>query len=76
MSRYLLNLLIGLDQLVNVMLGGAPDITISSRCWQHRDHWAAAIAVRFIDSVFKLFGEKDHCKNADEGNEADYEVWG
>ena len=35
-----------------------------------------ALAVRFIDWLFGLFGQKDHCKNADEGNEAQYEVWG
>lgn len=30
-KRYLKNLLIGLDQLLNAMIGGDPDETISSR---------------------------------------------
>lgn len=32
MRRYLLNILIGIDQLGNAILGGDPDETISSRC--------------------------------------------
>ena len=35
MKLYLYNLLIGIDQFANVLLGGAPDITISSRVWYH-----------------------------------------
>ena len=61
MSLYLYNLLIGLDQFANVIFGGAPDMTISSRCWLHRDCWAGALAVRFIDWLFS-WREADHCR--------------
>lgn len=32
MKRYIWNLLISIDQLVNTITGGDPDETISSRC--------------------------------------------
>lgn len=32
--RYLFNLLVALDQLVNALCNGAPDETISARCWR------------------------------------------
>jgi len=32
LRRYVFNLLIGVDQFFNAVLGGAPDETISSRC--------------------------------------------
>lgn len=65
---YLFNLLIGLDQFVNVILGGAPDQTISSRCWKHREHWAAALAVRLIDWLFS-WKEKNHCRESFESGD-------
>lgn len=76
MKLYFYNLLIGFDQFVNVVLAGAPDETISSRCYRHRDHWAAAMAVRFIDFLFSRI-EKDHCKASYEaGDRHMEEVWG
>lgn len=69
MKLYFLNLLIGLDQFVNVVFGGAPDRTISYRAWQHRDHWAGAAAVRLIDGIFGLFGQQNHCKTVYEGGD-------
>lgn len=36
---YLLNLLIGIDQFFNSILGGAPDETISSRCARGQKRW-------------------------------------
>lgn len=75
-KRYLFNWLVVLDLAVNTMLGGSPYETISERCWRHRGHWAADYAVWVIDGLFSLFGQKNHCQNADEGNEAQYEIWG
>ena len=76
MTRYILNQLVAADIAVNALIGGSPYETISERCWRHREHWAAAASVKLIDGIFRLFGEKDHCKNADEGDESQYEVWG
>ena len=76
MRLYFYNLLVGLDQFVNVVLGGAPDQTISSRCWVHRDHWAGALAVRFIDTLFSGI-ESWHCQKSFEGGDRqDKEAWG
>lgn len=76
MKLYFYNLLIGVDQFANVVLGGAPDITISSRCWQHRDHWAGAAAVKLIDWLFS-WHEDDHCrKSYESGDRHEEEVWG
>ena len=66
---YFYNLLIGLDQFANVLLGGAPDRTISYRAWQHRDHWAGAASVRLIDSIFRLFGQQNHCRSVYDGGD-------
>ena len=79
LQRYLLNLIILVfDIFPNVVLAGSPYETISERCWRHREHPAAARAVKLIDFLFfTLAGERDHCANADEGpDEGKYEVWG
>jgi len=73
---YFYNLLIGLDQFVNVILGGAPDQTISSRCWKHRDHWAGKLAVSFVDFLFG-WHEANHCRASYEsGDRQEKEAWG
>jgi hypothetical protein len=40
-KRYVWGVLIALDQLINALLGGDPDETVSSRCAknQHKAHW-------------------------------------
>lgn len=73
---YAYNLLISIDQLANTLLGGSPDTTISGRCYRHRDHWAAALAVRFIDFLFS-WHEQEHCRKSYEpGDRHEEEVWG
>lgn len=68
MMLYFKNLLISLDQFANVLLGGAPDVTISTRCWQHRDHWAGRLAVKLIDWLFS-WKEYNHCQNSYESGD-------
>ena len=76
MKLYIYNMLIGIDQFANVVLGGAPDQTISSRCWAHRDHWAGRYAVALIDWLFS-WHEQEHCKSSyDSGDHHDTEAWG
>lgn len=68
MKQWALNVLIGVDQLGNAILGGSPDDTISSRCWKARvkgKRWGL-IAVALIDGVFG----RGHCENAVELDEA------
>lgn len=70
-KRYLLNQLVWIDIAINTIAGGSPYMTISERVWNHQ--YKPAIAI--IDWIFRLFGEVNHCANAAEGNEAQYEVW-
>lgn len=59
--RYGKAVLIGLDQLVNALLGGWPDETLSSRCWRlslaGRD-WPR----RLVDRL--LFWDRNHCRES------------
>lgn len=61
---YLLNLAIGLDQLVNAVLGGAPDETLSSRAWraEQSGHRYWGWTRRAIDALF--FWQPHHCRLA------------
>jgi hypothetical protein len=44
-------------------LGGAPyPYTLSETCWLRRHRLRYAVGRAIIDSVFRLFGEKDHCE--------------
>lgn len=65
-SRYARNILIGLDQLINAILFGDPDETLSSHIGKAAEHghWFAIMMSRFLD----LF-EKDHCKKSMEYDE-------
>jgi hypothetical protein len=69
MKRYLFNLLIGIDQFCNTVLGGDPDETISSRVGKYARSgpgWIPCQLCKFLN----LF-EKDHCVRSieeDEGN--------
>ena len=73
MKRYLLNLLIAIDQGGNAFFGGNPDETISSRVGRAalRRNTFGMIAARVIDWLFEnLTGERDHCANSIEWDEA------
>ncbi|WP_059412652.1 hypothetical protein [Cupriavidus basilensis] len=66
MRKYLLNLLIALDQGANTLLGGDPDETISSRAGKGQaegKRWACVLC-RFLD-----WFERDHCTKSIERNE-------
>lgn len=63
-GRYLLNILILIDQTVNTLLGGDPDHTISGRVGYHATlgkPWALK-AEKWINNIF--FWQEDHCKEA------------
>ena len=69
MKRYALNLLIAVDQLVNAILRGDPDETLSSRAYrmqlkgQRYWGWTAT----FINA---LFFDRNHCRKAWEAEHA------
>ena len=57
--RYILNNLIAIDQLINVIFGGAADETLSSRLGRHRKtNKVAEFFARIVDFIF--FWEKHH----------------
>ncbi len=64
MKAWLLNIAIAVDQLVNVLMAGAPDETLSSRAHRMRAKghrwwgWTAAA----IDALF--FFDPGHCEKA------------
>lgn len=70
-QRYLLNILIGIDQLANTILAGNPDETISSavgrKAIQGRK-WAL-IAEQLINPIFALLGDENHCRKRIEWDE-------
>lgn len=52
MKKYVFNLLKALNQLVNTIIGGDPDETISSRCAKNQDKWIwrmLGAVLEFID---------------------------
>jgi len=66
MKRYLLNVLIAIDQLVNALIGGYPDETLSASAYIGEQE--GRLLPRFfrpvIDGLFRILGETDHCRNA------------
>ena len=64
MRTYLHNLLVACDQLVNALMGGWPDETLSSRCWRWHvsgvRHWPC----RWLDGLAALLGEAEHCRQS------------
>lgn len=63
MSRYLLNLLIALDQLVTAVLGWFPDETLSSYAYRlELQGKPAGVFRRLIDALFWF--QADHCRKA------------
>lgn len=51
--------LIAADQLVNALLAGWPDETLSSRAWRWEQNGVRSWPRRFIDRLF--FWEQQHC---------------
>ena len=56
---YFYNIFNMLSQVVNTLIGGDPNETISARGWRNRDTWWGATIVKVLDAVF--FWQDDHC---------------
>ena len=54
--------LIAFDQLVNAMLGGFADETLSSRAWRQHVAGVRSWPKRLIDSLF--FWQDNHCRES------------
>jgi hypothetical protein len=58
----ILQFLIATDQLLNTVLFGYADETLSARCWRGRNKRRWKIAQAVIDRFFyACIGQKDHC---------------
>lgn len=62
MWAYLKQVLIGLDQLLNALMGGWADETLSSRAWRHYVKGDYKWPKVLIDGI--LFFDKDHCQRS------------
>lgn len=61
---HIYQILIGVDQLANVFLGGWADETLSSRCYRNaQKYWYAKLGQQILDFIFRPFG-KHHCEMA------------
>ena len=54
--------LIAVDQLINTLLGGWPDETLSSRCYRWARDGVRAWPRRVVDGLF--FWQREHCKSS------------
>lgn len=64
MKQYLLFNLISVDQLINTLLGGHPDETLSSRAYrtEQQNKYLGKLFRPLID--YLLWFDKNHCKKA------------
>lgn len=60
--QYLRKVLISIDQLINTLLGGWPDETLSSRCYRWAKDGVYIWPQKTVNSLF--FWQKDHCKSS------------
>lgn len=60
--QYGKHLLIGFDQLMNALLGGWPDETLSSRAWRWEKNGVRTWPRRVIDAIF--FFDQEHCRES------------
>lgn len=68
MKRYALNILVSLDQLINTLLWGDPDETISSRAGKaalHGKRWGCVLC-RLLDKL-----DSRHCNKSIEPDEGE-----
>lgn len=63
--RYLINVLIAIDQLANAMIGGYPDETLSASAWlgEQQGKFLPRFFRPIIDFLF-LPIERKHCEKA------------
>ena len=62
MKAYTFGLAEATSQLLNAVLGGNPNITVSARCYINREKKGWDAAYKVINKVF--FWQEDHCKES------------
>ena len=71
-STYFWKLLVAIDQLVNTILGGSPDETISSRLGKRQRRGCKVCS--FLCNILNMF-EENHCEKSIEEDE-NRDSWG
>ena len=66
--KYLINILITIDQAVNTVLAGDPDETLSSRMGKHLDTCKICRVVCWVLDHTIFFWDKPHCINSIEND--------
>ncbi len=66
---YLRNIAVAVDQLINALLGGDPDETISSRCGKYKHRKICYMICKFLNKI-----EYRHCEKSIEPDEGKREV--
>lgn len=61
---YIYFILIGIDQLLNTIFMGAPDETISARCYRNRDKVVWNTLMSILNLIFYPFDGDNHCQQA------------
>lgn len=70
-----LKIAVGADQTANAAFGGDEDETISSRCWREREKQPYTFLQVFVDKIFALSGDTDHCKRSYETEVTKKQSW-
>ena len=73
---YILNILLGIDQLANAILFGDPDETISSRMgkWIRDEEGGVRKKIAYVLCRMLHWFDKDHCLDAIENDEGNWAV--
>jgi len=69
--NYWRGVLIAIDQLANALFNGWPDETLSSRAWRWHIQGKRSWPRQMIDCLFALFGDLNHCENANRSEAMD-----
>lgn len=72
-KKYLWNILVSIDQLINTLLGGDPDETMSSRMGKHLAKHNCPFC-NFMCKILNLI-DKNHCVKTIEVDEGKDEVF-
>ena len=64
MKRWILNILIAFDQLVNAVFFGYPDETLSARSWREQRCWAIFVIDRLFFWDVDEDGTLNHCESS------------
>ena len=62
LRRYTFNVLLGIDQLLNAILGGYADESLSARAYRRRSEPLWGVVMKVLDRAF--FWHKTHCESA------------